>query len=42
MRPTMASIPDIGKVQKVSKIYKSALFCIYLNSLREYDSGILL
>jgi len=38
----MASIPADGEVQKVSKIYRDALLCIFLSSLRGYASRALL
>jgi len=38
----IALIPKVGEVQKASKIYSAALFCIFLSSLREYASSTLL
>ena len=38
----MASIPNMEEVLKVPRIYKAALCCIFLNSLREYLNGALL
>ena len=42
MRPAIVSMPDVGEVQKVSKIHKAALLYIFLSSLRGYGSSILL
>jgi len=33
MRPTIASIPSDGKVQKVSVIQRAALHCIFFSSV---------
>ena len=38
----IALITNVGKVQKVPKIHKVALYYIFLSFLREYASGILL
>jgi len=38
----IALIPKVGEVQKASRIYSTALLCIFLSSLREYTSGTLL
>ena len=37
----MALIPKVGDVWKVPRIYKAALLCIFLSSLRGYASGAL-
>jgi len=33
----MASIPQVGDVQKAPVIYKAALHCIFLSSLRGWE-----
>jgi len=38
----MALIPNKGKVQNTPKIYKAALYCIFLSYLRGYARGALL
>ena len=40
--PAIALIQMDSEVQKASRIYIIALYCILLNLLREYNSGILL
>lgn len=42
MRPTMASIPSNGKVEKVPRIHVATLHCIFLSSLRGYAKGAFL
>ena len=42
MSPAMALIPKDGDIKKASKIYKVALLCIFLRTLRGYESGALL
>jgi len=42
MSPAIASIPINGDMQKVPKIYITALCCILLNLLKGYNSSTLL
>ena len=42
IRPVMASIPNMGDVQKAPEIYKTTLLCIFLSSLRVYIREVLL
>ena len=42
MRPVIASIPADRKVWKAPNIHKTALLCMFLSTLNEYDSNALL
>jgi len=42
MKPTIASIPHVGKVQEALVIYIAALCCIFLSSLKGWYRRALL
>jgi len=42
MRPMIASMSEEENIQNASNIYKAAILCMFLSTLREYKSGALL
>jgi len=42
MRLAIALIPVDGEVKNAPNIYKATLCCIFLSTLKEYDSSTLL
>jgi len=42
IKPVIVLTPNIGEVQKALVIQIVALYCIFLNSVREYKRGALL